>query len=174
MTQFVRFRVDAPGRFAALQQVFAEIKAVKNLDFRDESHSTDSLDDENVDYDLDRLRGLIPEDVCANFTWPSLAELRDHKLDPTKPIAISPPGSLLGAEWSLVRILDLIDTCEYSLDRCELVNDDIAELHVETWSYPYGGLNAIMVLIEGFGFHILGVDECGKYESREELERDHR
>ena len=70
-----------------------------------------------------------------------------------------------GERWSLTRILDLIDAGEYALDRCELVDETIGELHVETWSYPYGGLNGLIALIEGFGFNVVGVDECGEYEA---------
>lgn len=161
MTQFVRFQVDDETRFEALRNVFAEIKAVKNLDFSDEAHESDQQD---VDYDIDRMRELMPDEVQRNFVWPNANELADHKLDPTQPIRISPPGSLGGAEWSLVRILDLIDTCEFSLDRCDLVDDRTGELHVQTWAYPYGGLNALIAFVEGFGFNVVGVNECGKYQ----------
>lgn len=171
MTQFVRFQVDNGARFGALQRVFAEIKAVKNLDFPIEPRETDAQV-EDADYDVDRIRDLMPPDVQCNFRWPSADESNDHCSPPDKPIAISPPGALLSSEWSVVRILELIDSCEYSLDHCDMVGDSVAELHVLTWSYPYGGLSALMALVEGFGFHVLGVDECGKYESREELERN--
>lgn len=162
MTQFVRFRVDSLSRFESLQRVFAEIKAVKNLDFAEE---TDASDQQDVEYDIERMREMLPDDVRSNFVWPDMNELADHNLDSSRPIRISPPGALRGAEWSLVHILDLIDTCEYSLDRCDLVDDQTGELHVETWAYPYGGLNALIALIEGFGFNVVGVNECGKYEA---------
>lgn len=161
MTQFVRFRVDSLSRFESLQHVFAEIKAVKNLDFTEES---DASNQQDVEYNIDRMRDLLPEDVRSNFVWPDMNDLAEHKVDSSRPIKFSPPGALRGAEWSLVRILDLIDTCEYSLDRCDLVDDQTGELHVETWAYAYGGLNALIALVEGFGFTVVGVDECGKYE----------
>ena len=173
MTQFVRFQVDDHGRFNALQNVFAEIQVIKNLDYPLEPVESDT-EPSNVDYDVDGLRALMPDDVQSNFIWPNVDELNEHKLPHDKPIAISPPGALLGADWSLVRILELIDCCEYSLDRCVMVDDTIAEMHVVTWSYPYGGLNALIALIEGFGCHIVGVDECGEFESRQEIERNRR
>jgi len=164
MTQFVRFTVDDDVRFAALQRVFDEIKAVKNLDFAPEPEHPDDNAPE-VDYDLDAIRRLMPSDVQANFVWPTKSEISAHQLPDERPVAISPPGSLLGAEWSLVRILDLIDCCEYSLDRCTLTDKRTAEMHVITWSYPYGGLNALMALVECFGFKVIGANECGEYES---------
>lgn len=167
-TKYVRFRVDDAPRFDSLQRVFAEIKKIKNLDYTEETSEADAS---NADYDHELIRDSMPADVQCNFIWPSAAELADHKLDSTRPIKIAAPGSLLGEQWSLVRILELIDTCEYSLDRCELIDHNTGESHVYTYSYPYGGLNALMALIEGFGFEILGVNECGKYETRDELER---
>ncbi len=63
----------------------------------------------------------MPAHVQANFVWPTDQEIADHQLANDRPIAISLPGAFLGAEWSLVRILDLIDCCEYSLDQCKMV-----------------------------------------------------
>jgi hypothetical protein len=159
MTQFVRFNVDNLDRFESLQQVFTKIQSIKNLDLES------TADNLIVDYDLDRMRDLMPAEVRSNFIWPTTAdELESHKLDKTQPLAIAPPGAFLGERWSLVRILDLIDRCEYSLARCDLVNPQTGEMHVDTWGYPYGGLNALIALIEGFGFEAIGVNECGGYE----------
>lgn len=166
MTQFVRFTVDDAARFAALQAVFDEIKSVKNRDFPDESRGSDEQNDD-VDYDVDRIRALIPIDVQSNFVWPSNDDIENHRIPSDKPIAISPPGTFRGETWSLVRILDLIDVSEYTLDDCRIAGEMFGELHVMTWSYPYGGLNALIALIEGFGFHVLGVNECGEYEPLE-------
>ena len=91
---------------------------------------------------------MIPEDLRSNFIWTPSEQLEENQVDPTRPIAISAPGTFLGTKWSLVRILDLIDSCEYSLDRCEMVDSNVAELHVVAWSYPYGGLNALIALVE--------------------------
>ncbi|MHC4876575.1 MAG: hypothetical protein ACYTGL_08755 [Planctomycetota bacterium] len=172
MTQFIRFRVEDAGRFVALRDVFTEIKSVKNLDSPLETEEPD--DDVDFEYNPDRIRDLMPQGVQANFIWPSVDESESHRLPLDKPVAISLPGSLLGVKWSFPRLLDVIDMCEYSLQTCAMVDDTTAEMHVETWGYPYGGLNGLMGLIEGFGFYILGADECGQYESREELERNLR
>lgn len=94
MTQFVRFRVDSPSRFESLQRVFAEIKAVKNLDFAEE---TDASDQQDVEYDIERMREMLPDDVRSNFVRPDMNELADHNLDSSRPIRISPPGALRGS-----------------------------------------------------------------------------
>ena len=161
MPQFVRFSVDDVTHFEALRSVFTKIKSVKNLDYEIDPNIVDSAE---TSYDIDAMRQLMPAPVQSNFDWPASSEIAEHKLDLNKPIRLSAPGALRGARWSLVRILDLIDTCEYSLDRCELIDRKIGELHVETHAYPYGGLNALIALVEGFGFNVVGVNECGVYE----------
>ena len=172
VTEYVRFRVDDPLRFQSLQNVFTAIKA--ELD-APEDDVDDDEPDEYIDHDLDRIRALIPLDVQSNFFWPSADELAKERIGLSESVAIYPHGALLGVRWSLIRLLDLIfGCCEFELNRCEMVNDSTAEMHVITWSHPYGGLNALMGLIEGFGFDILGVYDCGRYESREELERNMR
>lgn len=185
MSQFVRFKVDDLIAFQAFQRVFDVIKQIKNLDWEnagdDESGEWDYVLAENSgpfdstvepEYDLDKIRNLIPVTIRSNFIWPSAEEIQRHKVDQTRPLAISRPGMFFGKQWSLVRVLDLIDSCEYTLDRCEMVADGTAELHIETRSYPYGGLNALIALVEGFGFYVVGVNECGRYESRDELEQN--
>ena len=48
---------------------------------------------------------------------------------------------------------------------CERVSDSLGELRVDPHGYPYGGLNGLIALAEGFGFKVVGVNECGVYES---------
>jgi hypothetical protein len=159
MYQFVRFLVDDETRFAALQRVFDAIKVVKNLDF-----ANDVTADSASDHNIDQLKGMMPANVVSNFDWPSAGPVGDHRLEPTLPIAISPPGTFIGARWSFVRILELIDLGEYSLVSCQRTMLDTAELRIEAYSYPYGGLNSLIALVEGFGFKVVGVNECGRYE----------
>ncbi len=50
-----------------------------------------------------------------------------------------------------------------------MISDDMAEMRINPHAYPYGGLGPFIALAEAFGFTILGVNEYGKYQSREEL-----
>ena len=69
----------------------------------------------------------------------------------------TPPG------WSLARVLELIDDCDYRLVSCEtsgdgvaqIRGDQVAEIRVEPVTVPYGSLEAFVALVEGFGFEVL-------------------
>lgn len=42
-------------------------------------------------------------------------------------------------------------------------------MRLNPYGYPHGGVGPLIALAEAFGFTVLGVNECGKYESRSEL-----
>lgn len=50
-----------------------------------------------------------------------------------------------------------------------MVEDGIAEMRIDPHAYPYGGVGPFIALAEAFGFRVLGVNEYGEYQSREEL-----
>ncbi len=162
MYQFVRFLADDEVRFTALQRTFDAVKSIKNLDYADYV-----ADDSPRDHDIDELKAMMPPEFVGSFDWPVSGAVDDHRLDPIRPVAISPPGTYLGERWSFVRILERIDMSEYSLVSCERTAPGTAELRVEAHSYPYGGLNSLIALVEGFGFKVIGVNECGRYEPLE-------
>ena len=151
----VRFSVSNQERFTILRSLFAEVKREKNAhDFRDPARWFD----------------LVPGELRGNFEWPSDEERQAWlAIRDATPIRVDHPSEQLGGRWVFHRIFEALEEGEYSLVSCELVDDNIAEMQIDTWSYPYGGLGPMIALVEGFGFHILGVNECGRYESRAEL-----
>ncbi len=152
--EFVRFSNTNEKQFQALLEVFEHIKAVKNQDF------DDSLDSEDCeDYDLELLYRTVPQKVKENFDWNNVDKNRD------KPVKILPPGTYLGERWAFKNILDNIDESDYMLEEIKRTKVNEAELHIRACGYPYGGLNPLIALIEGFGFRVIGFNECGKYES---------
>lgn len=40
-----------------------------------------------------------------------------------------------------------------------MLGPDIAEAHIDAWSYPYGELGPLIALAEAYGFEVLGVNE---------------
>jgi len=144
MSEFVRFRYSSEERFAILTVLFEAIKAVKNSQ------------NINFDYDLTELREILPADVSNKFDWPSDEE---PYFDPSRPIAISPPGSYFGERWNFTAIVELIDMGDYELEDCKIVDGGYAEISVSAYGYPYGGLNAFIALVEGFGFTVVSFSE---------------
>ena len=151
----VRFRVNAPARFDSLRALFYEVKKDKDAEkFRDPEEWV----------------RLVPDELKPNFHWPT-PEARAEWLarrDCT-PIAISEPADQLRARWDFYRVFESVQEGEYSLLSCEMATADTAEMHIDPQAYPYGGLGPMIALAEAYGFLVLGVNEYGKYESREEL-----
>jgi hypothetical protein len=113
---------------------------------------------------------LIPDDVKPRFSWPTDAKraewaaMRDSTV-----IAIPDPSDQLGGVWVFDRVFEAIEESEYTLLSCEIVEEGIAEMRIDPHAYPYGGVGPFIALAEAFGFRVLGVNEYGEYQSREEL-----
>lgn len=151
----VRFTASSPQRFNLLQSLYAEVKRDKDAgEFRDPA----------------RWLALVPDEIKGQFSWPT-AEEREYWLAIryTTPIAIPSTSQQLGGQWDFYRVFEAIEESEYDVLGCEMVSDDIAEMRIDPQAYPYGGVGPLIALAEAFGFAVLGVNECGKYESREEL-----
>jgi hypothetical protein len=151
----IRFRVTDQNRFGSLRTLFYEMKKDKDSDsFRDPEQWT----------------SLVADEVKAIFNWPS-AENRKKWLAvrARTPIAISEPADQLGSTWDFYRVFESVEEAEYSLLSCEMTEAQTAEIHIDPWGYPYGGVGPIIALAEAFGFCVLGVNEYGKYQTREEL-----
>jgi hypothetical protein len=50
-----------------------------------------------------------------------------------------------------------------------MIDESHAEMQIDPSSYPYGGVGPFIALAEAFGFTVIGVNECGRYEPRDEL-----
>lgn len=151
----VRFEVNDPQRFASLRSLYAEVRRDKDAEaFRDSGEWVK----------------LVPDEIKGRFSWPTAAE-RLHWLavrDST-PIIIPPPSQQIGNEWDFYRVFEAIEESEYDVLDCEMVSEGVAEIRIYPHAYPYGGVGPLIALVEAFGFIVLGVNEYGKYESREDL-----
>ena len=112
----------------------------------------------------------MPDEVKGRFSWPTNEERRRWLVvrDSTV-IAISEPSKQLGTEWDFYRVFEAIEESEYDVLGCELVGPEVGELRVDPHSSPYGGVGPLIALAEAFGFTVLGVNEYGKYQPREQL-----
>ncbi len=112
----------------------------------------------------------MPDDIKGSFSWPTPEEReRWLAVRDSTPIAVPAPAQQLGAAWDFYRVFEAIEDSEYDVLGCEMVGVGIAELRIDPHAYPYGGVGPLIALAEAFGFTVLGVNECGNYESREEL-----
>ena len=151
----VQFAVNDPERFNALRSLYGEIKRDKDADqFRDP----------------DEWVGLVPDDVKARFSWPTPEE-RAHWLGIRNSVVTAIPdrSQQLGAEWDFYRVFEAIEESEYDVLDCVMAEPGVGELRINPHSYPYGGIGPLIALAEGYGFMVLGVNEYGKYQPRQEL-----
>ena len=154
----IRFVVNDSERFEQLRSLFAELKQDKETgEFRDPN----------------AWAQLVPDGVKAGFHWPTEEERRRWlAVRDSTPIAISHPAQQIGTAWNFYSVFEAVEDGEYDLVGCEIVGDRVAEMRIDPHSYPYGGVGPFIALAEAFGFGVLGVNECGKYESREQLSKD--
>ncbi|MGN6580989.1 MAG: hypothetical protein ACTHJ1_13530 [Bordetella sp.] len=156
MTEFgVRFTFKNSKDLAALSLLYSELKRDKDSDHcRD--HSC--------------WPPLIPPGLIENFGWLDANALSaaEHRRR-TRPVVIDKPADQLSARWNFDSLVDSINTGDYSLLRLEVIGRSLAELRIYPYGYPYGGLGPLIALAEGFGFFVVGLNEYGKYQTRQEL-----
>jgi len=149
----IRFTVQNLERFASLQTLFAALKQDKESGtFRDPG----------------AWKALVPDDIKINFTWPT-AEARNVWLADRPVIIIGDPSDQLGTTWDFYRVFESVEEGDYALLTCELVDSTTAEIRIDPFAYPYGGVGPFIALAEAYRFRVIGVNEYGKYQSREEL-----
>lgn len=150
----IRFRVSDQNRFESLRQLFYKLKA----------------DKENDSFDPQEWPALVPEEVKPNFDWPTDEDRQKWlSVRNSTVICYGDPADDLSTRWDFFRVFESIEEGEYSLISCELIEERVAEIHIDPEAYPYGGVDPMIALAEAFGFFLLGVNEYGKYQTREQL-----
>jgi hypothetical protein len=147
------FSVGDHDRFARLATLFEHLKSGKAAGIAGHPEG---------------WKTLVPDDVKSNFGAPD-EEARMMRIANRPPIIIGEPSDQIGATWDFYRVFESIEDGDYELLTCEMVAPNMAEIRINPFGYPYGGLGPFIALAEAFGFRILGVNEYGKYQSREEI-----
>jgi hypothetical protein len=151
----VQFLINDERRFGELSALYAEIRRDKDARrFRDP-----------VEW-----AALVPDAVKAGFDWPTPEErARWLGVRNSTPIAVPDPNQQLGERWDFYRVFESFEDGDYAVLGCERVSGSVGELRIDPYGYPYGGVGPLIALAEAFGFEVLGVNECGRFESRAEL-----
>jgi|SRR5581483_10215098 len=151
----VRFTVRDLNRFTLLQSLYAAVKHDKDAgQFRDPEEWV----------------RMVPDEIKCRFSWPT-PEQRRHWLGIRSSVitAVPEPSEQLAAVWDFYRVFEALEEGEYDMLGCELVGAGVGEMRIYPHAYPYGGVGPLIALAEAFGFTILGVNEYGKYQTREDL-----
>ena len=78
------------------------------------------------------------------------------------------PSAQLGRGWNFYRIFESFENGKYALVSCKMREPDIAEMRIDAWAFPYRGVGPLVALAVAYGFEVVGVNECGRFETREE------
>jgi hypothetical protein len=151
----VQFRINDDRRFGELCSLYAEVKRDKDAGtFRDPREWV----------------ALVPDAIKSRFGWPTADErARWLSVRDSTPIAISNPDQQFGARWDFYRVFESFENGDYAVLGCQRTAETVGELQIDPYGYPYGGVGPLIALAEAFGFEVLGVNECGRFESRAEL-----
>jgi hypothetical protein len=151
----IRFKVDNAKHFDRLRGLFYELKKDK---------------DRKTFRSPDKWEQFFPDELKINFKWPTSDIQKMWSANKTStPILFDDPFDYLGVVWDFYRVFDSIRSGEYSLIACEMTGPTSAEMQIDPTTYPYGGVGPLIALAEAFGFHVLGVNEFGMYQSRENM-----
>ena len=152
----VKFRIERQDLFPSLVATFDALKRAKDSgDFGEP----------------DRWAELLAPEARAHFDWPGEQEGQEQAvLRASHPVAIAAPADALGREWDFPSLLAAIENGEFSLLEIARLPDGTAELRINPEAYPYGGIGSFIALVEAHGMYVLGVNEYGRYQPREELQ----
>ena len=111
----------------------------------------------------------IPIELGNNFDWPDELTLADLKHQREScPKWIPEPAEQLSAKWDFYSLVDSIHSGDYTVLGLERLTIPSPNADRSAW-LPLRRRGSLMALVEGFGFTLLGVNEYGKYLTREEL-----
>ena len=165
MSEFIRFEADEGSNFASLCSLFEALKAFKAADIDSPPGPFEVLDEDgDCQLDPSKLHPLLSEAVLDNFDWTITDEREAELARLRQSMIISPTGSYLGARSSFSRVIDLICMGDYAMVSCAHTRAPLAELHIKAYGHPYGGINPLIALVEGFSFRVIDFDEGYGYE----------
>jgi hypothetical protein len=145
MSEFVEFSISSPERFAALQQVFGELKRDKD------AHHWRSNEE---------LLKLFDAEALTHFYWPP-DDARRRRLEElrNRPIIATPTEQTAGQTWDFDSLIHAFVIGEFGLLSCEMTDDSKARLNFLAQAYPYGGVGCMVGLVEAFGGVVTGIDD---------------
>lgn len=145
MSYHVDFDVTNPARFDELRLVFLKLKYDK---------------DRNAFETGDAYLSLFDGEARSYFGWYSESEIKEwERRWFSTPVETRWTDPSLEMKWTFGSMLEAFQNGGYSLSSCEMMSDKTARLSYEPYAHPYGGNEAIQVLIKSFGFKITNVSD---------------
>ena len=149
MSEYVEFCVPSRDRLRDLQRVVVELQREKSAERRRSPHE---------------LEALFDAEALNHFVWPTEAERasRLHDLR-TRPVVVTETERTVGLRWEFDSMIEAIMEGEYELLGCEASSPGKARLQFRALAYPYGGVGALVALVEAHRFAVTGIDDGTGY-----------
>jgi hypothetical protein len=138
---FLEFEISDSARLEILMKVFAALQQAKKSGvFQGEAYWLDFFD----------------ETARSYFWWPTEMEIHDWKRrwDAT-PVSRRSTNESLKTPWLFGSMIDAIHNGEYELVRCIPISEGVGRLLFQPLADPFGGTDALRILIESFGFRVI-------------------
>ena len=150
----VHFQVDHPELFDSLENSVSHLKR---------------LQESGEQCDVTLWQTILPPSAFQKLVIHTEADRSaGHDLRANNIVMVTSPQEAMGSSWDIGEIQDAVEAGDYEVVGVERKPDGTAELQINPFGYPYGGLGAFIALLEAYGMTVLGVNECGNYESFDE------
>jgi hypothetical protein len=145
MSEYVEFVVHSQERLRQLQRVVVELQRVKTTAAKGPPCE---------------FQPLFDEEALSHFVrhTPDQWAQRLHDLG-TRPVVLTPTDQAVGQRWDFDSMVHAIMDSEYELLGCEPSLGGRARLSFRALAYPYGGVGALVALVEAFGFTVAGIED---------------
>lgn len=149
---YIEFKILEPNRTDKLLKIFNELKLEK-VEFFENEKETNSSEEKWLKYLDSKSHKWFFENIINTEEKEVYWKL--WKL--TKPeIRLNHPFFVTGQNWNFSSMIETILNCEYELENIEIEkNKNIGKLIFEPFSYPFGGSESLIELIESFGNEII-------------------
>jgi hypothetical protein len=149
MAEFVEFSVHSRERLRDLERIVVELRREKGSDRRRR---------------VEELEALFDAEASSRLLWPTGPERARRRHDlATRPVIEIPTDQTVGLRWDLDSLVHAVMEGEYELLGCEPAAAGKARLEFRALAYPYGGVGALVALVEAFGFTVTGIDDGTGY-----------
>ena len=148
---FVKFRVSNPQTLDGLARVVDALKSEKS----DRSPRSE-----------EEWRQMFSQEALATFWAPTAEELAQwDKYWFSTPLPKRHSPEMPMPPWHFGSLIEMIvEQADYDLIGVRVLDGDDAALEFDPHGYPYGGTEALRVLIRAFGHEIVGADDGTGYE----------
>ncbi len=145
MSEYIEFVAHSQERLRQLQRVVIELQRGK------------TAAEQGPEGEFQRL---FDEEALSHFAWPTPTQ-RAQRLNDlrTRPVVLTPTDQAIGQRWDFDSMVQAIMEAEYDLLACEPSPGGKARLSFRAQAYPYGGVGALVALVEAFGFTVTGIED---------------